>query len=50
MQIRVSREPGIAIGVAAIAVGTMAIDHLIGTEREPGEWEIRLGLGRRGRS
>ena len=32
-----SRETGIGVGVSALAVGAMAIDHLIGTEDEPGE-------------
>jgi hypothetical protein len=31
------RETLIAVAVGAISVVTMAIDHLIGTEREPGE-------------
>jgi len=33
----VSRETVIAVAVSAIVVGTMAIDHLVGTESEPGE-------------
>jgi hypothetical protein len=32
---RVSRETGIGVAVSALAVGAMAIDHLIGTESEP---------------
>ncbi len=32
-----SREAAIGIGVAALAVAAMAVDHLIGTESEPGE-------------
>ena len=32
-----SRETVIAVAVSAIVVGTMAIDHLVGTESEPGE-------------
>ncbi len=34
---RVSRETGIGVAVSALTVGAMAIDHLIGTETEPGE-------------
>jgi cytochrome bd-type quinol oxidase subunit 2 len=37
--VRASREACIAIAVAAVAVAAMAIDHLIGTESEPGESE-----------
>jgi hypothetical protein len=33
----VRRETAIAVAVFAIAVGAMAIDHLIGTESAPGE-------------
>jgi hypothetical protein len=33
----VSRETVIAVAVSAVVVGTMAIDHLVGTESEPGE-------------
>ena len=33
----ISRETAIGIAVAAVAVGAMAIDHLIGTESDPGE-------------
>jgi hypothetical protein len=32
---RISRETGIGVAVSALAVGAMAIDHLIGTESEP---------------
>jgi hypothetical protein len=32
-----NRETAIAIGVTALAVGCMAIDHLVGTESEAGE-------------
>lgn len=32
-----SRETLLAVAVAAVSVATMAIDHLIGTEDEPGE-------------
>jgi hypothetical protein len=32
---RISREAGIGVSVSALAVGAMAIDHLIGTEEEP---------------
>jgi hypothetical protein len=32
-----SRETVIAVAVSALVVGTMAIDHLVGTESEPGE-------------
>ena len=32
---RISRDTGIGVGVSALAVGEMAIDHLIGTESEP---------------
>ena len=32
-----SRETGIGIGVSAVAVAAMAVDHLIGTESEAGE-------------
>ncbi len=32
-----SRETVIAVAVSAVVVGTMAIDHLVGTESEPGE-------------
>ena len=31
------RETAVAVAVSALAVGAMAIDHLIGTESEPGE-------------
>jgi hypothetical protein len=31
------RETAIAGGVAAVSIFTMAIDHLVGTESEPGE-------------
>jgi hypothetical protein len=34
---RVSRETIVATAAAAIGVGAMAIDHLVGTETEPGE-------------
>jgi len=34
---RLSRETGIGVAVSALAVGAMAIDHLIGTEQEPGD-------------
>jgi len=33
----VRRETAVAVAVSAVAVGAMAIDHLIGTESEPGE-------------
>ena len=33
----ISRETAIAVAVSALAVGAMAIDHLIGTEEEPGD-------------
>ena len=33
----ISRETGIGVAVSAITVGAMAIDHLIGTEDEPGD-------------
>ena len=39
MSRRLSRETVIAIVVAAAVVATMAIDHLIGTEDEPGDEE-----------
>lgn len=32
-----SRETAIGVAVSALALGAMAIDHLIGTEDEPGE-------------
>ena len=32
-----SREAAIAAAVSVVVVGTMAIDHLVGTESEPGE-------------
>jgi hypothetical protein len=32
---RISREAAIGVAVSALAVGAMAIDHLIGTESEP---------------
>ena len=32
-----TRETAIAVAVSVVVVGTMAIDHLIGTETEPGE-------------
>ena len=32
-----SRETVIAVAVSAVVVATMAIDHLVGTESEPGE-------------
>ena len=32
-----SRETVVAVAVSAVVVGTMAIDHLVGTESEPGE-------------
>jgi hypothetical protein len=32
-----ARDASIAVSVAAVSVATMAIDHLIGTEAEPGE-------------
>jgi hypothetical protein len=35
--VTLSRTTGIALAVSAIAVGAMAIDHLVGTESEPGE-------------
>jgi hypothetical protein len=34
---RISREAGIGVAVSAIAVCATAIDHLIGTEDEPGD-------------
>ena len=34
---RVSRETGIGVAVSALAGGAMAIDHLVGTETEPGD-------------
>ena len=34
---RISREGGIGVAVSALTVGAMAIDHLIGTEDEPGD-------------
>ena len=34
---RISRETKIGLGVSALTVGAMAIDHLIGTEDEPGD-------------
>ena len=34
---RISREAGIGVAVSALAVGAMAIDHLIGTDEEPGD-------------
>ena len=34
---RPSRETAIAIGVSLLAIAAMAVDHLVGTEREPGE-------------
>ena len=33
----ISRESKIGLGVSALTVGAMAIDHLIGTEDEPGD-------------
>ena len=39
MTARLSRETWIGIGVSALAVGAMAIDHLIGTVDEAGESE-----------
>jgi hypothetical protein len=33
----VRRETAVAVAVSALAVGAMAIDHLLGTESEPGE-------------
>jgi hypothetical protein len=35
--VALSRETGIGIGVSAVAVAGMAVDHLIGTESEAGE-------------
>ena len=32
-----SRSNAIAVAVSVVAVGAMAIDHLVGTESEPGE-------------
>lgn len=32
-----SRETGIGVAVSALTVGAMAIDHLVGTEDEPGD-------------
>ena len=34
---RISRETGIGVAVASLTVGAMAIDHLVGTEEDPGE-------------
>ena len=34
---RIPREAAIGVAVSAIAVGAMAIDHLIGTEEEPSD-------------
>lgn len=34
---RISREAGIGAAVSTLAVGAMSIDHLIGTEQEPGD-------------
>jgi NO-binding membrane sensor protein with MHYT domain len=36
---RFSRETWIGIAVSGLAIGAMAIDHLIGTEDEPGDDE-----------
>ena len=33
----ISRDTTIGLAVSAVAVGAMAIDHLIGTEAEPGD-------------
>jgi hypothetical protein len=33
----ISRETAIGVAVSALALGAMAIDHLVGTEDEPGE-------------
>ena len=33
----ISRDTTIGLAVSAVAVGAMAIDHLIGTESEPGD-------------
>jgi hypothetical protein len=35
--VAISRETGIGIGVSAVAVAGLAVDHLIGTESEAGE-------------
>ena len=34
---RISRETSIGVAVSALAVGAMGIDHLIGTESQPGD-------------
>ena len=33
----ISRETGIGVAVSALTVGAMAIDHLVGTDDEPGD-------------
>ena len=41
---RITRETAIAIGVAILAVGAMAIDHLVGTESGGGDDDFPVDL------